>query len=350
MDNKPIEENESILINDRGTKFYILDRIKETNDYLLRRNDGTVIIAYGWDEKTKSWARGNYYTPHNYGGEDHNIEALCDAANAFKEYKKAFIESDRWKWLEKYLRNKDGSNPVLTRMTYPELRNVLREKNLTSQKLDIPGMADHYTGYVIISEDSFTAPYSLAERTYKFSNNNKAFIPGAAGYSIYAESLEGDDYVRLEQYISYGSGWKIEDCFLQIPDADTLKDPFIAAEFTPERKEFSSQNDSIGLTKDGRLYYCADARDKNGILLWSEYCEGPNNNYTAERFLSRFCAHCFKQNKEVLSGKVIQELGFRITEAGTLERNDIPEIKPKNRNSKSEILVMEGKDDEYDQV
>ena len=55
---------------------------------------------------------------------------------------------------------------------------------------------------------------------YVVSSNNKAFIEGMGGYSIYASSLDGSDKcVRLEAYMAdeHGGkdGWKIEKCYVK---------------------------------------------------------------------------------------------------------------------------------------
>lgn len=48
----------------------------------------------------------------------------------------------------------------------------------------------------------------------KFTNDNKAFIDGMGGYSIFANSLDGSDIgVRLEQYVEYGD-WKVDYCYI----------------------------------------------------------------------------------------------------------------------------------------
>ena len=63
-------------------------------------------------------------------------------------------------------------------------------------------------------------PYTEEQRTYVVSSNNKAFIEGMGGYSIYASSLDGSDKcVRLEAYMAdeHGGkdGWKIEKCYVK---------------------------------------------------------------------------------------------------------------------------------------
>ena len=78
---------------------------------------------------------------------------------------------------------------------------------------------EHLTGYIVFTQDSFSQPYPEVSRTYVVSSNNKAFIPGMGGYSIYGGSLDRTDpCVRLVGYmaVEHGGkdGWKIERCGL----------------------------------------------------------------------------------------------------------------------------------------
>lgn len=87
----------------------------------------------------------------------------------------------------------------------------------------------HLRGYIVFTEDSFTAPYSELARTYRVSSDNKAFQPGMGGYSIYGSALDGtDSCVRLEQYMAVErggkNGWKIERCYLKTEDLEQVKD------------------------------------------------------------------------------------------------------------------------------
>lgn len=73
---------------------------------------------------------------------------------------------------------------------------------------------------VVFTEDSFNKSYSIESRSYIVSSDNKAFIDGMGGYSIYAGSLDGTDpCVRLEQYmeLEYAGkgGWKVEYCYIK---------------------------------------------------------------------------------------------------------------------------------------
>ncbi len=87
----------------------------------------------------------------------------------------------------------------------------------------------HLSGYIVFTEDSFTAPYDERARTYAVSSDNKAFQPSMGGYSIYGSSLDGTDpCVRLEQYMAVEcggkNGWKIERCYVKTEELEQVKD------------------------------------------------------------------------------------------------------------------------------
>lgn len=106
----------------------------------------------------------------------------------------------------------------MEKMTWEEAKQYLREYNkkynITSKGSEGPVC----TMIVVISEDSFTEEYSLEERSYRFTNKEKAFISNMTGYSIFADSLDGSDKgVRLEWYIDdkYNkNGWKVDYCYI----------------------------------------------------------------------------------------------------------------------------------------
>lgn len=87
----------------------------------------------------------------------------------------------------------------------------------------------HLRGYIVFTEDSFTAPYDERARTYAVSSYNKAFQPSMGGYSIYGSALDGTDpCVRLEQYMAAErggkNGWKIERCYVKTEDLEQVKE------------------------------------------------------------------------------------------------------------------------------
>lgn len=103
------------------------------------------------------------------------------------------------------------SEPKTVEMSYGELKNHFRQAEKDR---------NHAVGYIVFTEDSFDKPYTEEQRTYVISSNNKAFIEGMGGYSIYGSSLDGTDKcVRLEAYMAdeHGGkdGWKIEKCYVK---------------------------------------------------------------------------------------------------------------------------------------
>ena len=103
------------------------------------------------------------------------------------------------------------SEPENVEMSYQQLKARLRQAEKDRS---------HTVGYIVFTADSFDKSYTEEERTYVVSSNNKAFIEGMGGYSIYASSLDGSDKnVRLEAYMAdeHGGkdGWKIEKCYVK---------------------------------------------------------------------------------------------------------------------------------------
>lgn len=95
------------------------------------------------------------------------------------------------------------------------LYNYNKEHNITSK-----GSGEESAHIIIvITEDSFDQQYSLDARSYRISSDNKAFIAGMGGYSIYGSSLDGSDRnVRLERYLEEEGnpkGWKIDYCYIE---------------------------------------------------------------------------------------------------------------------------------------
>lgn len=103
------------------------------------------------------------------------------------------------------------SEPENIELSYNEMKRIFRQ---------IEKEGNHTTGYVVFTEDSFDKPYTEEQRTYVISSDNKAFIEGMGGYSIYASSLDGSDpCVRLDHYMlaerGGKNGWKIEKCYMK---------------------------------------------------------------------------------------------------------------------------------------
>ena len=111
------------------------------------------------------------------------------------------------------------SEPENVEMSYQQLKAHLRQAEKDRS---------HTVGYIVFTADSFDKSYTEEERTYVVGSNNKAFIEGMGGYSIYASSLDGSDKnVRLEAYMAdeYGGkdGWKIEKCYMLEPSREMVE-------------------------------------------------------------------------------------------------------------------------------
>lgn len=102
------------------------------------------------------------------------------------------------------------------KLTYREMDDIFHKANNKRH----PSIC----GYIVFTEDSFDKPYSLEARTYAVSSNNKAYISGMGGYSIYGSSLDGSDVnVRLEMYMRGENAWKIDHCYMDKHDIESVE-------------------------------------------------------------------------------------------------------------------------------
>ena len=101
---------------------------------------------------------------------------------------------------------------TMERMTWWEAHNYLSEYNRKNNVTSKGSCEKKCKMVAVISADSFDKEYSLEARSYIFSNDNKAFIDGMGGYSIFAGSMDDSDpCVRLEQYVEGPNpAWKVE--------------------------------------------------------------------------------------------------------------------------------------------
>ena len=134
------------------------------------------------------------------------------------------------------------SEEIITDLSYSEMTGKFYEAERS-------GSGEHLTGYIVFSQDSFKEPYNEAARTYVVSSNNKAFMPGMGGYSIYGSALDGSDpCVRLERYMQDEKGgtegWKIERCYMKESEREMIEimaGPFFICDCSGEN--FGSLND-----------------------------------------------------------------------------------------------------------
>ncbi len=108
----------------------------------------------------------------------------------------------------------------MKKLTYAELRHELCKFN---EEMGIRSKGNQQRLYGVIvfkSENWPDKDYSLEARSYRVSSDNKAFIAGMGGYSIYGSALDGSDpCVRLERYMraEHGGecGWEVDYCYLE---------------------------------------------------------------------------------------------------------------------------------------
>ncbi len=84
------------------------------------------------------------------------------------------------------------------------------EKGITTQYQD----NEPLQCVVVIDNVSFDKEYPIESRSYKFRSDNKYFLSNMGGNSIFAESLDGSDRVRLDWYLSGKDAWKVEYCYI----------------------------------------------------------------------------------------------------------------------------------------
>lgn len=96
----------------------------------------------------------------------------------------------------------------MEKISYAEFRDAMFKFNDEHY-----GKSEQF-GVIVFTEDSFSKPYTEKERSYRVSNDNKAYRHNCISNSIYANCLDGkDNGVRLDWYM--GDGWKVEYCYME---------------------------------------------------------------------------------------------------------------------------------------
>ena len=100
-------------------------------------------------------------------------------------------------------------------ISWEELTTTMRKFNIDNG-YTAKGNDKRISGVVVFEKDSFSRPYTEKQRSYEFTSDNKAFLPGQIGNSIFADCIDGsDDGVRIDIYIhDEKAPWKVEKCYL----------------------------------------------------------------------------------------------------------------------------------------
>ena len=193
---------------------------KDVNDYLLSQNKPPILKPKGvksMDNKVYSLIVKPKMKPHIITIED-NPEAIkrfiggeFERVSVPSDEVTLFISKDGKEQNKPSNRTISVTNTEEKEMSYSELTALFRQSEREGK---------HITGYIKIAVKGNLAQYSEDALTYEVSSNNKAFIDGMGGYSIYASSVDGSDFcVRLENYLKDERGgehgWEIERCFIK---------------------------------------------------------------------------------------------------------------------------------------
>ena len=95
----------------------------------------------------------------------------------------------------------------MEKITYAKLRKIMETHNVRfPEHSDKPVLH----GVIVYRADNWTEDYSLEARSYRVSNNNRAFQPGKIARSLFGNSLDGTDQgVRLDWY-----NWRVDYCYM----------------------------------------------------------------------------------------------------------------------------------------
>lgn len=105
------------------------------------------------------------------------------------------------------------------RMSWQELYRYMVEFN-EKHNITCKGFGPKVTAVAVITEDSFDAEYTEEQRSYRFTNHNKAFIPSNLSRSIFADCLDGTEMgIRLDWYL--GDRWIVEYAYIESEDEET---------------------------------------------------------------------------------------------------------------------------------
>lgn len=130
------------------------------------------------------------------------------------------------------------NHKYINKLTYAEFCDRMREFNRTHDWNKVKT-----TGVIVFTPESFETEKSLESRSYVVSSNNKAWISGMNGYSIYGGCLDGTNKCcRLDgcMWNERGgeNGWKVAYCY------------FLDENGEPEQKERDIQRVRVTIKEE----------------------------------------------------------------------------------------------------
>lgn len=107
--------------------------------------------------------------------------------------------------------------PKIKKLTLKELLEEIHKHNELNNVTSQYGDKNPLTCVIVFKNESWPKrkrDYTVEERSYEFSSDNKRFIPGMGGNSIFATCLDGysDALIRLDYYLG---DWVVDYCYIR---------------------------------------------------------------------------------------------------------------------------------------
>lgn len=97
---------------------------------------------------------------------------------------------------------------MVKKISYEELWRIMHQFNCDHPEQEEEAVLK---GVIVYKKSNWDKPYTVKERSYEVSNNNRAFQPGKIANSVYGYCLDGKDLgVRLDWY-----KWAVEYCYMK---------------------------------------------------------------------------------------------------------------------------------------
>lgn len=102
----------------------------------------------------------------------------------------------------------------MTKLKINQLFDMIKEHNADHSVKSQYSDPDHLNCVIVFKNESWPGKeYPLESRSYEFRSDEKYFLSGMGGSSIFATSLDKSDVnVRLDRYLH---AWKVDYCYLR---------------------------------------------------------------------------------------------------------------------------------------
>lgn len=159
-----------------------------------------------------------------------------------------------------------------TKLTWNEVCKLMKQhnkqNNITSKGEDKSPLR----AVVVFPKDTFSKPFTETERSYRFSSDNKGFLPNMNSSSIFGSCLDGtDNNIRLDNYIYYS--WKVDYCYL-------IYDSLSIADIKSFDKKFLTEDELEELEENVNVQTmeCLGYSGKDMNVLWYDVALADNSH------------------------------------------------------------------------